>query len=204
MLTKKQAAFDVLVVAGCSSAYVVASLLHVPIGWIIPVVVCVLICYLLFVLGRRSQTWRDYGLRSDNLAAAAWRIGCWTLVAAGLIVAWAIHRDNSLVRPELLILLPLYPLWGLVQQFIFQGILHRALLVMIPSRSVALTVNSVAFASVHVADWPVVALTFVAGFCWSWFYQRWPNIWVLGVSHGVLAGLTYPLLLSENPLERFF
>jgi hypothetical protein len=69
MMTKRQATLDVSVVGGCSGAYMVASLLRVPIGWNIPVVVGVLVGYWLFVLRRRSDTWRDYGLRSDNLAA---------------------------------------------------------------------------------------------------------------------------------------
>lgn len=204
MITKKQAASDVLIVAGCSGGYVIASLLHVPSGLKIPVVVCVLIGYAVFVLARRSQSWRDYGVRCDNLVASAWRVGAWTVLAAGVIITWAILHGTSLWRPELLIMLPLYPLWGLVQQFIFQGILHRALLVLLPQRSLALILNSVAFASVHITDWRLVALTFVAGIAWSWFYQRWPNVWVLGISHGILASLTYPLLLTENPLAGFF
>jgi membrane protease YdiL (CAAX protease family) len=111
---------------------------------------------------------------------------------------------NSLNRPELLLLLLLYPLWGVVQQFVFQGILHRAVLHCVDCRNVALFVTTVLFAAVHVPDWRIVGLTLVAGFGWSWFFQRCPNLWVLGVSHGVLGGLTYPLLLGRNTLEQIF
>ena len=204
MLTKNQATSDVIVVAGCSSVYVVASLIRVPVGWIIPIVVTVLFCYWGFGLRRRSHTWRDYGLRSDNFVAAGLPIGCFTFVGGVVIVGWAIFSGNSLARPELLILLLIYPLWGFVQQLIFQGLLHRGLLVIAPSRSIALILNSAAFASVHISDWRVLVLTFIAGLFWSWFYQRQPNIWALGLSHGVLAALTYPLLLADNPLERAF
>lgn len=30
------------------------------------------------------------------------------------------------------------------------------------------------------------------------------NIWLLGLSHGLLAALAYPLVLGENPVSRLF
>jgi hypothetical protein len=46
----------------------------------------------------------------------------------------------------------------------------------------------------------LVALTAVAGTGWSILHLRWPNVLALGLSHGVLAALTYPLLLEGDPL----
>lgn len=201
---KRRALLDAVVVLGCSAAYLAADLAGLPIGWIIPVVVAVLAGYGLLVLRRRGETWREFGLRLDNLGAAGWRVGCFTLAAAAAMIVAAMVHKRPVWRPELAVMLPLYPLWGLVQQFIFQGILHRALLVLLPNRTAALVVNSLAFGLVHVSDPRVAGLTAAAGAVWSWFYQRWPNIWVLGVSHGILAALAYPLLLDENPVERFW
>ncbi len=204
LLTKQQATVDIIVVAGCSAIYVVASLFQLPIGWIVIFVFCVLTLYILGVLSRRKHTWRDYGIRADNFLQAGWRVGCWTVGAALALVIVSLSLGNTFSRPELLWLLPLYPLWGVVQQFIYQGILHRALMTCISRPNRALVVNSVLFAAVHAADWRVVCLTFVGGLCWSWFYQRWPNIWVLGISHGLLGAVAYPLLLGQNTLEHVF
>lgn len=204
LLTKKQAIVDIVVVAGCSAGYVLASLLGLPIGWIVLIVVGILTLYCLFVLRRRPDTWRDYGFRADNFWDAGWRVGCWTVVAALVLIVVSLSLGNTFSRPEMLLLLPLYPLWGIVQQFVFQGILHRALMTCIASRNLALLINSSLFAVVHIQDWRVVGLTFVAGLCWSWFYQRWPNLWVLGISHGLLGGIAYPLLLGQNTLEQVF
>jgi hypothetical protein len=195
---------DIAVVLGCSLAYVGASLAGVRIGWIIPVVVLVLGGYGWFVLRRRGETWRDYGVRTDNLPAAGRLAGLWTLLAALAIAGWAAYHDAMLWRPEMALLLPLYPAWGLIQQFIFQGLLHRRLMQVLNSRPLALATTAGAFGLVHVDDWRVAALTVVGGAGWSYCYQRAPNIPVLGVSHGVLAALAYPLVLSDNPLQRIF
>ena len=194
--SRKQAALDILVVAGCSLMYIAASLLGVPILWIIRLVVGVVGLYIIGVLRIRDDRWRDYGVRVDNLWAAGWRVGIWTALSALSIGVLSRALGTQLDGNEWFLALFLYPFWGLVQQFVFQGILHRALLVWIWNRNRACLVNSLIFAGVHIADLRVVGLTLVAGCCWSWFYQRWPNVWVLGISHGLLGGLAYRLLLN--------
>lgn len=202
--TPRQAATDIAVVAGVSIAHGVASLAGLPVGWIVSGVGVVLTAYVLFVLRRRKEPWRAYGFRADNLRQAGWRVGLWTGAVAILIILASRALGNSLDRPELLLLLPLYPLWGILQQFVFQGIVHRALLRLIDQRNVALGISAILFATVHIPFWPVVGLTLGGGLCWSWFYQRWPNLWVLGISHGVLGSLAYSLLLGRNTLEQVF
>ncbi len=63
-------------------------------------------------------------------------------------------------------------------------------------------ITAVAFSLVHAGSLRLVALTLISGWVWSWIYQRGANLWVLGLSHGVLAALAYPLLLGDNPLGR--
>jgi membrane protease YdiL (CAAX protease family) len=45
-------------------------------------------------------------------------------------------------------------------------------------------------------------LTLLAGGIWSAVFLRRPNVWALGIAHGILAALAYPLLLEDNPLKR--
>jgi len=204
MVTRRAALADVAVVLGCSVAYLVASLAGVRIGWIVPVVAVVLLSYGWFVLRQRGETWRDYGVRGDNVLPAGKLVGAWTLVAAVGIIGWATLRETPLWRAELVVMLPLYPAWGLIQQFIFQGLLHRRLIRLLGVRLLPLVATAAAFGLVHVDDWRLAALTMVAGLGWSYCYQREPNVWVLGLSHGMLGALAYPLLLGENPLDRLF
>ena len=204
MVTRRAALADVATVLGCSAAYVLASLAGVRIGWIMPVVAVVLLSYGWLVLRHRGETWRDYGVRSDNLLAAAKLVGAWTLLAAAAMVAWAFALDVRLWRAEMAVMLPLYPAWGVVQQFIFQGLLHRRLMRLLGGRLLPVVATASAFGLVHVDDWRLATLTSVAALGWSYCYQREPNIWVLGLSHGLLGALAYPLVLGENPLDRLF
>ena len=202
MITRREAGLDTAVVLLLCGVYVLVHTAGLLVRWIIPAVLVSFLLYALAVLRRRGDTWRDLGVRSDNLFEAGWRVGVWTLLGAALILAWAWWVGSGW-RPELLVLLPLYPLWGILQQLIFQGILLRRLLVLVENRWVALIFTAILFGFVHLGNLQLVLLTALGGGVWSWFFQRWPNVLVLGASHGILAALAYPLLLSKNPLETF-
>lgn len=188
----------------CSAGYLATSLAGVSIGKIIPVVALTLVAYFIFRLKERTHSFADYGLRTDNLRSATPWIGGFTLCAAVGIVIWGAAHSRSPFRSEIAVMMLLYPLWGTAQQLIFQELLHRGLLVLLPSRWLAIFVHSILFAAVHIPHWEITALVFPVALAWSWLYQRHPNVWLLGVSHGWLAALSYVLILDENPLMRFW
>ena len=183
-------------------AYVLVSNLGLETRWIFAGAGLVVAGFVWFTYRTGEETWRDFGLRVDNLASAALPIGLTTLIASLAIVIYAIASGASLWRSDLAILLPLYPAWGVVQQLMFQGFLHRRLRVLLRSSSGAVLLTAIFFALTHTGDARLIGLTLVAGLAWSALFVRWPNVWLLGASHGVLAALTYPLLLGDAPLER--
>ena len=89
-----------------------------------------------------------------------------------------------------------------MQQLGFQGLLHRALMVLLPSPVLQVLGSAVAFACVHIENLTLFGLTLMAGVMWSLLYRRWPNLWLIAGSHSVLAALVYPLVLGEAPLSR--
>jgi len=117
-------------------------------------------------------------------------------------VALAAGKGRAVWQPTMLVLLALYPVWALAQQFAFQGLLHRGLRVLVRVPALQVVLTAAAFASVHLGNVTLLALTFAAGVMWSLLYRRWPNLWLLAGSHSVLAALAYPLLLHDAPLSR--
>ncbi|MEM9192275.1 MAG: CPBP family glutamic-type intramembrane protease [Myxococcota bacterium] len=146
-----------------------------------------------------GDTLSDMGLRIDNVGATAPPIlGLTTLVSLALLgVGYAAGRA---LTGEAIVLFLLYPLWGIAQQFLMQGIVHRRLRSAGASPGVAIVVTGAAFAALHLPDEKLTVLTWIAGTGWAWLFSRWPNAWLLGLSHGVLAALTYLLVLGSPPL----
>ena len=185
-----------------SLLYVALESLHVQKRWSFAAVGIALLIYGTFSIRRRTHSFRTIGFRTDNLRAGLMPVGICTLIGTIGLVAWAKALGRPLLGNQVLTLLALYPVWATVQQLAFQGLLHRGLMVLLPTPTLQVLVTAAAFACVHIGNPLLVALTFVGGLMWSILYRRWPNLWLLAGSQTILAALAYPLVLGDAPLAR--
>jgi hypothetical protein len=103
--------------------------------------------------------------------------------------------------PELLWLsLLLYPLWGLVQQWLVQALFVDGVRALTGARwPWLLVLGAVGFGAIHLAHPPLVVATGLMGATYVALFQRWRNLWPLAVCHGSLGSLFYPWVLDLNP-----
>jgi hypothetical protein len=201
-MPRRIAMIDVALVVGLALLYLGLEFLHVPKRWSFLVAGVALAGYLVYLVRQRLHALRELGFRRDNLIAGLVPVGACTLVVGAALVALAAAQGRLVWQPTMFKLLLLYPLWALAQQVAFQGLLHRGLRVLIRFPALQVLITAAAFASVHLGNSTLLALTFAAGVMWSLLYRRWPNLWLLAGSHSVLAALAYPLLLHDAPLSR--
>lgn len=104
-------------------------------------------------------------------------------------------------------LLALYPIWGLIQQFLVQSLFARNLqrefaVFRSPLRIAPLA--ALVFSVVHWPDLRLCALTFVLGLVFTPIYLRWRNLWPLGMWHGWLGVFAYFWVLARDPWVEMF
>jgi membrane protease YdiL (CAAX protease family) len=104
--------------------------------------------------------------------------------------------------PGLLLLLLLYPLWALVEQFLLQAMLARNLAGRFRAPAVALACAAL-FAVDHVPDWPLVPATFALGLFATSFYLRHRTLLPLALAHGWLGSIFFVWVLGRDPLRVF-
>jgi len=202
-LTARQLALiDVGLIVLLSVAYVVAEALNVPKRWTFLGVAVALILFSIWLAHRHTDTLRDLGLRFDNLRIALIPIGLGRLIAVATVMTWAVATGQSLWRRDMLLLLPIYPLWGVAQQTIFQGIFHRRLMSLAHGPVLPIVATALLFSAVHFGNLKLMGLTFIGGLLWSTAFRRWPNTMALGLSHGILAAVIYPIVLQDAPISR--
>ena len=156
--------------------------------------------YLVYRLRTPGQA-RAWGLRSDTFAASLKANGVLLLVAGAAMVGYGLSRGRGWPPPHsLYLLLALYPVWGLIQQFIICAIVCQNLQTVFGSRIRAVAVGAALFGAVHLPNWTLCALTAIACAIWMSLFLRWPNLWVHGFSHGCLASLAYIYVHGEDPL----
>lgn len=150
-----------------------------------------------------SQRARNESLRELGLSTAyfwtAFRLLFFPVVLCSLLLLLMGYLSRSLHRStHFEVNLVIVPLWGIVQQYVLQGFIYRRVrMLMVDDRSLkrpmdqqvryAILVTAAIFAFVHLPNLTLSLLTFTAALLWSWVYERAPNLWVLGFSHGLLS-----------------
>jgi hypothetical protein len=139
-----------------------------------------------------------WGMRTDTLAPSASANGALLVLASAGMVAFGVAHGRGSPPGGFFILLALYPVWGLVQQFLLCAIVARDLERVTGSRAAAVAIGAFLFGLVHAPDWVLCGLTAAAGVFWTACFLRWPNLWVHGVVHGWLGGMAYWFVLGKD------
>ncbi len=160
--------------------------------------------YVALRLRRRSGVLHEWGIRVDDLGAATRRCAVVTLPAAAVIIIGRIAVGWQPLPPSILLVLALYPVWGIGQQLFVQSMFARNLRKLGVGVAVVVPAAAVLFGLVHLPDWPLAGLCTVAGAVWTLLYLRTPNIIPLGISHGWLGALTYYMVLGRDAWDVAF
>jgi hypothetical protein len=140
---------------------------------------------------------REWGLRWDTARPAG--LAC---LAVGLpvLIAMTIYGfvvENLPPPPTFWVILALYPIWGFLQQFLLNALLARNLRTLMPS-AIVVPLSAVLFSVAHWPDYGLMALTLAAALIWIPIYLWRPNLWILGVCHGILGAVAYYGVLGRD------
>lgn len=148
------------------------------------------------VLAEWGFTTRNFG---RSLAVLA------PLAAAATVaqIVYGVLSGKALWHWHIGLILVLYPLWGLVQQFLVVGLVAGNLRRWGRISDVAIVaVTAALFAAVHVASPVLVVAAFVLAVVTTTVYFRDGNLWALGLFHGWFATGLYYLVLGQDPWQR--
>ena len=101
--------------------------------------------------------------------------------------------------------LVLYPIWGTLQQFLIISLFGGNLLTVQTSlglKSIIL-VTALLFAVVHFPSIPLVLGTFVLALGYMYLFEKYKNLWALGLFHGWLGAIFYFFVLGRDPWVEF-
>ncbi len=159
----------------------------------------VFVGYLVWRLRRTPEILGTWGMRRDNFRPAL-RAQLVFGAAAGLVLIGVGAALGPLSLPwTFWVTLGLYPAWGVGQQFALQNLLARNIAGFISGPTRVAVVSSALFGVSHYPRIELVVLTFVAGIFFTLIYRKFPNLWAVGIVHGVLGSLAMYLVLKEDP-----
>lgn len=172
-------------------------------GVFVPVAAGFWLAFVWYYARRDSTLLRVWGFRVDTLWPAFRTTTAFSLPMAGAMALVGAIRGTLRFPGHAWILLALYPIWGVVQQFLVQALLVRNLEDIIPTFGLILA-GSCLFAVVHVPEPGLMAATFGLGLLYVPLYLRHRNLWPLGLYHGWLGTLFYLWVLARDPWVETF
>ena len=156
--------------------------------------------YIGFLAASGRRTPGDFGLRRDNLGRASLWTAALFIGPLGFLVAYGWFNGASLPS-HFFYTLGLYPLWGILQQLVFQGFVLENFR-RLGAGWASIPLAAAFYALVH---WPspfMLWATGLAGLGFSLLYWFHRNVVPLGVAHGLLGGWLLYLYQGPDPFAK--
>jgi hypothetical protein len=172
-------------------------------GWQLVFIVAACLFWVGFVARRtraNPASLSRWGFTARGLGKSITRLFPCAVLALIVTVVYGILSARLLVHWHLVLILLLYPVWGLVQQFLVVALIagnferHSR----IPKWGIVL-LTALIFAVIHVPALPLVGASFVVATITTTIYFQARNLWALGVFHGWVATFVYFFVLGQDP-----
>lgn len=156
--------------------------------YLLVLVICTLLVTGLIFIEKISL--KNLNIRIDNFKKTIFPHFILTFVGgvALIILAVILHKEKISLN-----LWSLFFCWSIpisfIQEFLYRGFLIYKLKKIFNSNALIILTNASLFAFMHIIYEPLVLillLTFVPGLFLSWLSLKYPNLWLLTLSHAVL------------------
>ncbi|HEV8503761.1 MAG TPA: CPBP family intramembrane glutamic endopeptidase [Chitinophagaceae bacterium] len=178
--------------------------------WRLPFILAAIIfwsCYIIY----RSKTvpgiTKYWGFRTQNFVKTTRIILPFALAALVLCIGIGLYQSTINTTWHIVPLLLLYPVWGIVQQFLLIALIVGNLQDFKNSRApkiISIVVSALLFGLIHYPFIWLMVGTFVLAIFYGSVYLKERNIYVLGIFHGWLAALFFYTVANRDPFVETF
>jgi len=162
--------------------------------------------FIIWRVRQDSSLWVKWGFQTKNLSAAFFWPTVIFVVGVSLMAWYGLANDRLLWQGHIVFLLLLYPLWGILQQFLVQALGVANLMTVFPKPGwmVAMPVGIVLFSLIHFPNGLLMLATGLMAGLFIPCYLRERNLWPLGLYHGWLGTFFYLWVLGKDPWVSVF
>ena len=179
-------------------------------NWRLPYIITAMVGWASYTIYRNIKTkgiLKYWGFRTDNLKEVTVKVLPFGIlsVAAFFVVGYFQHTIN--LTWHIIPILLLYPLWGIVQQFLMIGLVAGNLNDLkntTINKYLIILLTAVLFSAVHYPTIWLVIGTFILALLYGFIYLKSRNVYVLGIFHGWLGGLFYYTVVNRDPFLEVF
>lgn len=148
-----------------------------------------------------------WGFRTDNVKEVTRKILPFGVLSVISFFIVGLLRDTLNFNWHIIPILILYPIWGVIQQFLVIGLVAGNLQDLKENKFNEFTIivlTATLFGLVHYPYYWLIAGTFVLALVYGFIYLRARNVYVMGLFHGWLGGLFFYTVVDRDPFAEVF
>src|SRR6056297_325645 len=161
--------------------------------------------YILYRKKKNKNILKYWGFTQTNFFKAFKMAGLFAGILIGIFTANAVFNHYPLFNVHLLYVLLLYPVWGLIQQFMMMSLVLGNLNDMSSKKMpqiVYIFITSILFSAVHFPSIILMIITFILALYYSQIFLRYRNLYALGFFYGWIGSFFYYYVLNFDSWEK--
>jgi len=168
------------------------------------VAVCVWLAYFAWRFTTVKGLAKDWGFGLKGFISSFSRCILFLILPGALLLGiYGRIMGNWPLPGSFWLVMMLYPVWAVPQEFALQVLVRRNLTSLVSSKLIRAVVSSALFSLAHFPDFKLMPLTFVVGVPLTLVYEKHRNLWSIGITHAVLGSLAYYLVLGADTGGEF-
>ena len=178
--------------------------------WKLPFILLTIAGWLMYVVyqSRRVPGILPYwGFRTDNFGNVFRRILPFATIAIAAFFIVGYNQGTLNLNWHVIPILLIYPLWGIIQQFLVIALVAGNLQHLEKQKltaSLIIGLTALLFGFVHYPDVWLMLGTFVLALVYGFVFLKERNVFVLGLIHGWLGALFYYTVVNRDPFMEVF
>lgn len=159
--------------------------------------------YVIYRLRLDADVFRKWGFSKEGMSDSFKTTGIFSLVVFWGMMVFAICTDNLVWTVHMIPILILYPIWGIIQQFLMMSLIGGNLHAANKPDWMVVLVTASMFAIVHYPSFILIGGTFFLALFYTRIFMKQPNLWALGIFHGWLGCFFFYWILNRDPWMEF-
>lgn len=148
-----------------------------------------------------------WGFRTDNFKKVMLMVLPFGAAAVLAFFVTGYFLDTINLNWHIIPILLLYPIWGVIQQFLVIGLMAGNLQDIENqklSKPGIIILTALLFGLVHYPYYWLMLGTFILALFYGFIYLRERNVYVMGLFHGWLGGLFFYTVVNRDPFAEVF
>lgn len=163
--------------------------------------------YIIFRVKADRETQYLFSYNSEHFKRTVLLLIPFVIVSIIATILYSLYNNNLYFTWRIIPVLFLYPLWGIIQQYLMLCIISTTLINLFGSRvsrSVIILIVSLLFSLIHYPSFFLMIFTFFMEMIFIAVYLKWKNLLAIGIAHGWIATfLLYYVMGRDLWLELF-